>query len=519
MSQPRLSDFNLAPGETPIVAGRFSPSVLLFWLKSDIITSSRRVQYRTPNRLFGIIPLGMESHTIPTDSITDISTSVAYSVGHLIGGLLLGAMGLAAVFAYAPDVAIILFIAAIVIGSGTATARLDITSAAGSVKHPGITVSILEKGQLSILAQEFQRYLFSGATSAERTAPATPVILSGFAARPTTGDRTPATTTATTTSRFTLRSNEAIASLILAIIALSLAVAASDNARIDAQLIPWKVGRAIALIGLPLAAAGLITGVIGIVKTEDNHRRRPLYHGYPAAMTGAITSAIALAALSATLGAIGATAPLREFIDLMDQKTADIAPQSDTAPTIQPETTPTPTARQPETTTPETTTPEATEQPDTGQTEPNRDTNADANQDTNADANQGDIDNGTWHATITNVTRSVDDADGNPTISVTYELTNISTRTKSSWLDIECTAFQNNIELNTARYGFDQKPDDEDDSDQALTDVMPGGTLHLVEHYTLRNDTEPVDIAIGDLWGDPSDTDYFHFIWDPTAQP
>lgn len=53
-----MTEFTFAPGEKNIIGDRFSPSVIIFWLKTSIAASSTRIQYTTPNTLFGLIPLG-----------------------------------------------------------------------------------------------------------------------------------------------------------------------------------------------------------------------------------------------------------------------------------------------------------------------------------------------------------------------------------------------------------------------------------------------------------------------------
>lgn len=58
-----MTEFTYAPGEKNIVGDRFSPSVIIFWLKTSIAASSTRVQYKAPNTLFGLIPLGAFTKT------------------------------------------------------------------------------------------------------------------------------------------------------------------------------------------------------------------------------------------------------------------------------------------------------------------------------------------------------------------------------------------------------------------------------------------------------------------------
>ena len=63
-----MTEFTYAPGEQDIVGDRFSPSVIIFWLKTSIAASSTRVQYRAPNTLFGLIPLGADCNWFQTVS-------------------------------------------------------------------------------------------------------------------------------------------------------------------------------------------------------------------------------------------------------------------------------------------------------------------------------------------------------------------------------------------------------------------------------------------------------------------
>ena len=44
-----MTEFTFAPGEKNIIGDRFSPSVIIFWLKTSIAASSTRIQYTTPN--------------------------------------------------------------------------------------------------------------------------------------------------------------------------------------------------------------------------------------------------------------------------------------------------------------------------------------------------------------------------------------------------------------------------------------------------------------------------------------
>ena len=79
-----MTEFTYAPGEKNIVGDRFSPSVIIFWLKTSIAASSTRVQYKAPNTLFGLIPLARPPRPSrcaisPASTRTRDSTSAASS--------------------------------------------------------------------------------------------------------------------------------------------------------------------------------------------------------------------------------------------------------------------------------------------------------------------------------------------------------------------------------------------------------------------------------------------------------
>lgn len=62
-TQQTMTEFTYATGETDVIGDRFSPSVVLFWLKTSVAASNMRVMYKSPNTLLGVIPLGSSSPT------------------------------------------------------------------------------------------------------------------------------------------------------------------------------------------------------------------------------------------------------------------------------------------------------------------------------------------------------------------------------------------------------------------------------------------------------------------------
>lgn len=72
-TQQTMTEFTYATGETDVIGDRFSPSVVLFWLKTSVAASNMRVMYKSPNTLLGVIPLGR------TRSSTSVASSGAPS--------------------------------------------------------------------------------------------------------------------------------------------------------------------------------------------------------------------------------------------------------------------------------------------------------------------------------------------------------------------------------------------------------------------------------------------------------
>lgn len=155
-----MTEFTFAPGEKDIVGDRFSPSVVIFWLKTSIAASSTRIQYKAPNTLFGLIPLGASTKTIPLRNVASVDTSTKFNLGSLVWGLLFLFIGLGA-FQSSAAVAVILLIVAAANLANTMSASLEFHDPSGGAST--ITVSILEKDRLMALSQEIQRLVFADA--------------------------------------------------------------------------------------------------------------------------------------------------------------------------------------------------------------------------------------------------------------------------------------------------------------------------------------------------------------------
>lgn len=155
-----MTEFTYAPGEKNIVGDRFSPSVIIFWLKTSIAASSTRVQYRAPNTLFGLIPLGASTKTIPLRNIASVDTNTKFNLGSLVWGVVFLLIGLGCLDS-SVAVALVLILVAAANLANTMSASLVFHDPSGGAST--ITVSILEKDKLMSLAQEIQSRVFADA--------------------------------------------------------------------------------------------------------------------------------------------------------------------------------------------------------------------------------------------------------------------------------------------------------------------------------------------------------------------
>ena len=155
-----MTEFTYAPGEKNIVGDRFSPSVIIFWLKTSIAASSTRVQYKAPNTLFGLIPLGASTKTIPLRNIASVDTNTKFNFGSLVWGVVFLLIGLGCLDSNVA-VALVLILVAAANLANTMSASLVFHDPSGGANT--ITVSILEKNKLMQLAQEIQKLVFTDA--------------------------------------------------------------------------------------------------------------------------------------------------------------------------------------------------------------------------------------------------------------------------------------------------------------------------------------------------------------------
>ncbi|MFQ7548167.1 MAG: hypothetical protein ACLRL3_06225 [Bifidobacterium adolescentis] len=149
---------HLRDGETDVTGDRFSPSVVLFWLKTSVAASNMRVMYKSPNTLLGVIPLGSNTQTIPLRNIASVDTNTKFNLGSFVWGAVFLIAGLACLSDSAALGILFLLLAAANLAN-TMSAQLDFVNQAGG--RNTVKVSILKKAKLMQLAQAIQQLVFA----------------------------------------------------------------------------------------------------------------------------------------------------------------------------------------------------------------------------------------------------------------------------------------------------------------------------------------------------------------------
>lgn len=118
------------------------------------------MQYKAPNTLFGLIPLGASTKTIPLRNIASVDTNTKFNLGSLVWGLIFLFVGFG-MFDSNALVAIVCLLVAAANLANVMSASLVFHDPSGGAN--AITVSILEKDKLMKLAQEIQARVFTDA--------------------------------------------------------------------------------------------------------------------------------------------------------------------------------------------------------------------------------------------------------------------------------------------------------------------------------------------------------------------
>ncbi len=153
-----MPTLQFAPGEDNITEESFSPSVILFWLRTRMGVSSTRIATTSSNTLLGVIPLGYADATYPLTNVAGVGVNTKLSVARLIFGLVLLGMGGTAMDASA-SLGFVILILAISMLANAMSATLQISNNAGGVST--VAVSILEKAKLEQFREQINQRLFA----------------------------------------------------------------------------------------------------------------------------------------------------------------------------------------------------------------------------------------------------------------------------------------------------------------------------------------------------------------------
>jgi hypothetical protein len=152
------TNIQFAPGEQSVTEDSFSPSILLFWIKTHLGVSSTRVVTKEANTVLGIIPLGANDAAYPLTNVASVGVNVQVKIFRGILGAVLAIAGLAS-FGSSVLVGLILLLLGVSLVLNTVNATLRITNNAGGTKE--IYVSVLEKAKLERFRDEVNTRLFA----------------------------------------------------------------------------------------------------------------------------------------------------------------------------------------------------------------------------------------------------------------------------------------------------------------------------------------------------------------------
>jgi hypothetical protein len=151
------SNLNFAPGETNIIESQFSPSVVLFWLRSQLAVTNRRIVLKEPNTLLGVIPLGYRDAAFPLNNVASVGVEVKFSLGRAILGLIFFIVGIALVTKNV--LGIILLLIGFSMLANALSAALRVQNNGGGVNF--VKVSVLQKSKLEQFRDEANQRLFA----------------------------------------------------------------------------------------------------------------------------------------------------------------------------------------------------------------------------------------------------------------------------------------------------------------------------------------------------------------------
>jgi hypothetical protein len=155
----RRGNLKFSPGETSVTQALFSSNPLLFWLKTELAVTTRRLVEREPNTLFNIIPLGFNDAAFPLNNVASVGVEVKLSLRSFLVGVIFTILGLALLGTNLIVGLVLLLFIGIPQLVTCFPAALIVTNTAGGVNW--VRVSIFEKPKLGVFRDAVNERVFA----------------------------------------------------------------------------------------------------------------------------------------------------------------------------------------------------------------------------------------------------------------------------------------------------------------------------------------------------------------------
>ena len=123
-------------------------SLLTFYLKGEICSEQNFIQFKEPNTILGLIPLGAKSERIAINQISSVTTNTKMKLGKLIIGIVIAVLAL---ISFKDSFLLGLIILIIAVNSIVDDFEIDLEVDLTSEKKKQLIFSFLRRARLSML--------------------------------------------------------------------------------------------------------------------------------------------------------------------------------------------------------------------------------------------------------------------------------------------------------------------------------------------------------------------------------
>lgn len=181
-----MLDPTIGPGETVVRAASFRPSLVIFWMRTEIVVTSARVVVRAADSLLGVVPLGYRDSSSVVAEVAPARVEVRFSAGRGVVALVFLVLGLVRI---ADPVGWTALLVAVALFLHALDATLVLQGGKGAIGD--VHVALVEKGSLEQVRDDINNVLFAQQAQAALGAPAVDAVAVSFTtpsvARPTLG--------------------------------------------------------------------------------------------------------------------------------------------------------------------------------------------------------------------------------------------------------------------------------------------------------------------------------------------